>query len=61
MNRQFEIKIIILIVGKKIEEIYFDYNEIKKSNLIMAVDEKNVLFYQINKENTTSKKFLEFI
>ena len=46
---------------KKGEEIYFDYENIEKFSLNMAVDENNVLNYKINKVSTNSDIFLDFI
>ena len=46
---------------KKDEEILFNFNDCKRASIIMAVDENDVIFYQINKENTSSEKFLEFM
>ena len=43
------------------EQIYFDYKNFKKLNLLMAIDEKSVILYKLIKETTTEKTFLEFL
>lgn len=42
------------------ETIYFNLGTNKKKNLIAAVDERNLLYYEINDDNTNEKIFLEF-
>ena len=46
---------------KKDEQIFFDYEDANKFNLLLAVDEKEVLYYKINEFSTDSKNFLDFI
>ena len=38
-----------------------DNNILKKSNMILAITDNNILFYQINNENTNKKIFLNFL
>lgn len=46
---------------KKEEDAFCYFKEIKKSNLIMAVDKEQVLHYNISIQSTTSSVFLNFI
>ena len=46
---------------KKDDEIFFDYSDVKRFNLILAVDDNQVLYYKINTNSTDSKSFLEFM
>ena len=42
------------------ETIYFKYSRLFKSNLLLAVDEKNVLYYEITDDTTSEAIFLSF-
>ena len=44
----------------KYEQIYFKVDT-KKRNLIAAVDNKSVIYYEINEENTDESIFLKFM
>lgn len=46
---------------QKDEEILFDYYNIGKLNLLMAINEKEVLYYKLNKETTNEERFLNFM
>lgn len=46
---------------KKNEIINYKYDKLFKSNLLMAVDDKNVIYYEISDESTTEKTFINFI
>lgn len=43
------------------EEIYFNAYKKERSNLILAVDENNAIYWEIKRENTTEEIFLNFI
>ena len=46
---------------KNNEQIYFNTGTRDKRNLILAIDEKQVIYYEITKENTTEEVFLNFM
>ena len=46
---------------KKSEEIFYNYERIGKLNLLMAVNEKEVIYYQLNKETTNEESFLLYM
>lgn len=46
---------------KENEKINFKYNNIFKSNLIMAIDNKSVIYYEIRDNSTNENIFLNFI
>ena len=48
-------------IRKKYEQIYFNVGNRNKRNLILAIDEKQVLHYEITEENTKEEVFLNFM
>ena len=43
------------------EQIYFNFKNFSKLNLIMAIDDINIIHFEINKENTNQDIFLQFM
>ena len=46
---------------KSDENIYFNIENTKKLNLIMAIDNSSVIYFEINYETTTQESFLKFM
>ena len=43
------------------EQIYFNFKKISKFNLIMAIDDSSIIYYELTKETTNKDTFLKFI
>jgi uncharacterized protein with von Willebrand factor type A (vWA) domain len=48
-------------IRKKFDQIYFNIANREKRNLVLAIDENQVIYWEITKENTNGKVFLNLL